>query len=72
MNDVELRLILMMAPSFQGGHSNVGYEVAEYLGIPFPITVKNLEKKAQENGLKRYDLWPWLTPRQPVCEDRDF
>lgn len=57
---IELRLILAMAPSFQGGHSKTGAEVADYLGIPFPLTVTNLEKKAKEHGLDPYDIWPWL------------
>lgn len=56
----ELRLILSMAPSFQGGHCKTGNEVAEYLGIPFPLTTANLEKKAKAFGFDPYDLWPWL------------
>lgn len=60
MKSTELRLILAMAPSFQGGHSKIGDEVAEYLGIPFPLTTSNLEKKAKEHGFDPHDLWPWL------------
>lgn len=56
----ELRLILAMAPSFQGGHSKTGREVANYLGIPFPLTTSNLEKKARALGFDPYVLWPWL------------
>jgi hypothetical protein len=56
----ELRLILAMAPSFQGGHSKTGDEVAEYLGIPFPLTMTDLKRKARACGLQPYDLWPWL------------
>ena len=56
----ELRLILAMAPSFQGGHSKTGSDVADYLGIPFPLTTSNLEKKAQAEGFDPYDIWPWL------------
>lgn len=56
----ELRLILAMAPSFQGGHSKIGGEVADYLGIPFPLTTTNLEKKAKACGFDPYDIWPWL------------
>jgi hypothetical protein len=56
----ELRLILAMAPSFQGGHSKMGGEVADYLGIPFPLSVTHLRRKALACGLKPYDLWPWL------------
>ncbi len=55
-----LWLILAMAPSFQGGNSKIGGEVADYLGIPFPLTTSNLEKKAKECGFDPYDLWPWL------------
>lgn len=56
----EMRLILSMAPSFQGGHSKTGAEVADYLGIPFPLRVASLEKKAKACGFDPYDLWPWL------------
>jgi hypothetical protein len=56
----EMRLILAMAPSFQGGHCKTGGEVADYLGIPFPLTTTNLEKKAKECGFDPYDIWPWL------------
>lgn len=54
------RLILMMAGSFQGGHSRTGGEVADFLGIPFPLTMKSLEKAAKARGLDAADLWPWL------------
>ena len=55
-----VRLILTMAPSFQGGHSKTGAEIAELFGIPFPLTVTSLSKAARERGLAPYDLWPWL------------
>lgn len=66
----ELRLILAMAPSFQGGHSKTGAEVAEYLGIPFPLTVTDLKKKAKANGFDPYDLWPWLKPLRAIANGR--
>lgn len=56
----ELRLILAMAPSYQGGHSKIGAEVAAYLGVPFPLRLKSLEQKAKANGFDPYDIWPWL------------
>lgn len=60
MQSTEMRLILAMAPSYQGGHSKIGGEVADYLGIPFPLTTTNLEKKAVEHGFDPHDIWPWL------------
>lgn len=57
---IEPRLILAMAPSFQGGHSKIGAEVADYLGLPFPLTTSALETKAKACGVDPYDIWPWL------------
>lgn len=59
MQSTELRLILAMALSFPG-HSRIGGEVADYLGIPFPLTTTDLEKKAMEHGFDPHDIWPWL------------
>lgn len=57
------RIVLFKAASqFQGGHSAVGGEIADVLGIPFPISMRNLEKKAKSEGLDPNDLWPWLAP----------
>ena len=55
----ELRLILLMAPSFQGGHSDVGAEVAEYLGIPFPLRMGSLCAAARARGFDPDEVWPW-------------
>ncbi|MDB5848244.1 MAG: hypothetical protein JWP29_1996 [Rhodoferax sp.] len=55
----ETRLILLMAPSFQGGHSTTGDEVAEYLGIPFPLKMEHLSKAARARGFDPAELWPW-------------
>ena len=54
-----VRLVLAMAPSFQGGHSKIGGEVADLLGIPFPLTMQNLAQKARALGFEPVDLWPW-------------
>ncbi len=56
------RLVIMMAPSFQGGHSRTGGEVADALNIPFPVTMPSLEKRAVAEGLDPNELWPWLAP----------
>ncbi|MFC4170064.1 hypothetical protein [Teichococcus aestuarii] len=53
------RLVLVMAPSFQGGHSKTGDEVAAFLGIPFPIVMPALEKAARMRGFDPAKLWPW-------------
>lgn len=52
--------ILRIAPSHQGGHSDVGMHFAEILGVPFPLRVPDLEKRARESNLDPYELWPWL------------
>ncbi len=54
-----MRLILLMAPSFQGGHSKTGGEVADFLGIPFPIRMEHLGKAAIDRGFDPAELWPW-------------
>lgn len=54
-----LRLVLAMAPSFQGGNSKTGDEVAAFLGIPFPVAMPALEKAARARGFKPAKLWPW-------------
>lgn len=56
-----LRLILMCAASFQGGHSRTGGELASFLGVPFPIRMGNLVKVADKHGFDRADIWPWLS-----------
>lgn len=63
---IELRLILAMAPSFQGGHSKTGAEVSDYLAIPFPLTMTNLEKKARTSGFDPDDIWPWHRQNRKV------
>lgn len=55
-----MRLILTMAPSFQGGHSKTGAEVAKFLGIRFPLQMSTLERAAKERGFDVNELWPWL------------
>lgn len=62
-----VRLVLVMAPSFQGGHSKTGGEVADMLGIPFPLTLPNLAKKARALGFDPDNLWPWW---KKMREDR--
>jgi len=55
-----LRLVLTMAPSFQGGHSRTGDAVAKFLGVDFPIRVTALEVVARARGFDPDELWPWL------------
>jgi hypothetical protein len=55
-----LRLVIVMASNFQGGHSPIGREVAGLLGIPFPLNMTNLSKAARDNGFDPDRLWPWL------------
>lgn len=59
-----LRLMITMATSYQGGHCKTGGEVADLLGIPFPLTMTNLSKAARELGFNPDELWPWLAKMQ--------
>ena len=52
--------LLMLAPHHQGGHSEVGEEIARELGIPFPVRMPDLERVAWETGYDPDELWPWL------------
>lgn len=58
----ERRALFLEAPQRQGGHSSRGGEIADELGIPFPITMANLEKRARAEGADPNELWPWLAP----------
>lgn len=48
-----------IAASHQGGHSRSGRLIAGALGVPFPITMPELGKRALEVGLEPRELWPW-------------
>lgn len=63
-----MRLILVMAPSFQGGHSQTGSEIADLFGIPFPLRMDNLAKAARARGFDPDHLWPWW---KKMREDRE-
>lgn len=52
--------LLMAAPSFQGGHSEVGDRMADALGTTFPLTMEKLKRVARRDGLDPDRLWPWL------------
>jgi hypothetical protein len=56
-----LQAALMMAPHFQGGHSDTGRYVASALNIPFPITMDDLRKKAKALDFRESDIWPWFS-----------
>lgn len=54
------RALFLEAPGRQGGHSKRGGEIADELGIPFPITMPALEHRARAEGADPNELWPWL------------
>lgn len=56
------RALFIEASHRQGGHSARGGEIADKLGVPFPLTMPNLEKRAKEMGFNPAELWPWLAP----------
>ncbi len=53
-----MEVILMCAPSFQGGHSDVGQRLAEIIDCEFPINMMSLEKRAVEMKFDPAKLWP--------------
>lgn len=55
-----LRALLIAAPGHQGRHSDSGYEIAQALCIPFPLTMPSLRAAAIDCGFHPYALWPWL------------
>ncbi len=63
--------LFMCAAGCQGGHSSAGGVASEVLGIPFPITMKNLAKQAIKEGLDPRELWEWWKDAPPLpLEDR--
>lgn len=61
----QLRVALFMCASHcQGGHSDAGAVAAQALGVPFPISMPELVKRAQAEGLDPDGLWPWLKKMQ--------
>jgi hypothetical protein len=58
----ERRALYLEASHKQGGHSKRGGEIADELGIPFPLNMTNLEKAAKRDGFDPNELWPWLAP----------
>ena len=52
--------MFIRAASCQGGHSEEGAQIAEALGVPFPLTMENLEVRARQLGHDTLALWPWL------------
>ena len=58
-----LRRELIRGASCQGGHSDEGQKIARLLGIPFPLRMANLARRARELGLNPADLWPWYSDK---------
>lgn len=56
----ERKALFMCAAHCQGGHSDAGAAAAEALGVPFPISMPNLVRKARAEGVNPATLWPWL------------
>lgn len=56
------KVLLMVASGHQGGHSASGGAIADLFGIPFPLTMPDLEIAAKKHGFDPNDLWPWLAP----------
>lgn len=58
--DPARRALFMCAAHCQGGHSAAGAEVADVLGVPFPIRMTDLIAKARAEGENPAELWTWL------------
>lgn len=61
--DTYARLMITLATHAQGGHSATGAEIAELIGIPFPIRMEGLSEAARNHDLDPDELWPWLKKR---------
>lgn len=53
------KVVFIVAPSHQGGHSRTGDVIAEALGVPFPVRMEEVVPAAIKAGLDPVDLWPW-------------
>lgn len=60
------KALFIAASQHQGGHSATGGAIAGALGIPFPVTMPNLEKRAKQLGFDPKELWPWLAPMRAL------
>lgn len=68
------RLLFRCAPSFQGGHSDIGHELSQALEVPFPLRMPALTEAAVKVNLDTQKLWPWLysvTPAPSAQGDRN-
>lgn len=54
-----LQTQLIRGASCQGGHSDEGRRIAGLLGVPFPLRMRHLAKRAVELELDPKELWPW-------------
>ena len=54
------RLMITLATHSQGGHSETGAEIAELLGVPFPLNMDALSAAATARGYDPDAMWPWL------------
>ena len=54
------RALYMAAAHCQGGNSAAGRAAAEVLGVPFPIRMEFLIRRAAEEGFQPSEMWPWL------------
>jgi hypothetical protein len=51
--------LFMAAAHCQGGHSDAGAMAAGILGVPFPIRMDDLAKRARAEGYDPDAMWPW-------------
>lgn len=56
----ERKALYMCAAYCQGGHSMAGDAASQALGVPFPIDMASLVRKARNEGENPAALWPWL------------
>lgn len=56
----ERRALFLAAQHCQGGHSVAGGEIADLLGVPFPLRMTSLIAKLREHGENPVLFYPWL------------
>jgi hypothetical protein len=59
-SDATREALFMCASSCQGSYSAGSMAASKALGVPFPITLDDLIKKATEEGRDPRQLWSWL------------
>jgi len=56
----ERRALFLAGQHCQGGHSEAGRAIADLLGLPFPLNMRDLIAKVRAEGENPAAFYPWL------------